>query len=297
VGTFRPRFVAAVLHRYPFLRGGPRVANAALTRALAGELEGKAWAQTRNGAVVLTPLDDFTGRATYFVGDTDPRISRLCRMLLRPGDVALDIGANIGVVTMLMSRLVGRTGRVHSFEPNPFAVDFLRASLERNEVTNVDVHQIALGAAEAVLPLVVPPGHLGNASFMHPADIGATIQVPVRRLSDVLESAGLTSIRLAKLDVEGYEREVLSGARPFFESVRPDAIITECWSLESAQGEALAQDLRDLGCDVFAIARTLMRLRLVPLGQSVNGAAFTHDLVGIRPQAITSEIADCIRSQ
>ena len=62
--------------------------------------------------MVLTPLDDYTGRSTYFVGDIDPTISKLCRMLLRPGDVAFDIGANIGVVTTLMARLVGATGRV-----------------------------------------------------------------------------------------------------------------------------------------------------------------------------------------
>jgi FkbM family methyltransferase len=262
-----------------------------LIRALAGELHGTGWARTRNGAVVLTPLDDFTGRATYFVGDVDARISRLCRMLLRPGDVALDIGAHIGVVTMLMARLVGQAGRIHAFEPNPFAADLLLTSLERNAITNVDVHRVALGATEDVLPLVVPPGHIGNASFLHPADAGETVEVPVRPLSDVLDGVELTSIRLVKLDVEGYEREVLIGAKSLFESVPPGAIISECWSLNSPQGRALAQDLRELGYDVFAIARTLTRLRLVPLGPSVEEGAFTADIVAIRPQAITSRSA------
>src|SRR5687768_13366252 len=99
---FRQRLLAAVLHRYPFLTGVGRVANSGVIRALAGDLRGTGWARTTNGALVLTPLDDYTGRATYFIGDIDPTISRLCGMLLRRGDVALDIGANIGIVTMLM---------------------------------------------------------------------------------------------------------------------------------------------------------------------------------------------------
>jgi FkbM family methyltransferase len=294
---FRQRLVAAVLHRYPFLSGVGLVANSAFVRALAGELHGTGWARTKSGEFVLTPFDDFTGRATYFVGDIDPRISRLCRMLLRQGDVALDIGANVGVVTLLMAGLVGQTGRVYAFEPNPTATDLLLASLERNAITNVEVQPVALGATQDTLPLIVPRGNIGSASLLHRADGGEAIHVPVRALSDVMKEVELTSIRLAKLDVEGYEREVLSGAVPFFESVPPDAIISECSSLESPQGKALAQDLRELSYEVFAIARTLVRLRLVPLGRSVKGVALAHDVLAIRPEAITPEIASCIPSR
>ena len=266
-------------------------------RRLSGELKGTGWARTRSGALVLTPFDDYMGRMTYFVGDTDPTISRLCRMLLRPGHVALDIGAHVGIITLLMARLVGQTGRVYAFEPNPAVHALLVASLERNEITNVDVHRVALGAGEGILPLVVPGGHIGNASLLHREDDGEAVQVRVRRLTDVLEDVELTSFRLVKLDVEGYEREVLAGASRLFESAPPDAILCECWDLESPDGRALVQDLREPGYDVFAVARTLIRLRLVPLAQSLKGVEFAQDVLAIRPEAITSEIASCIQSR
>jgi FkbM family methyltransferase len=296
VRAFRRNLVEAALHHYPFLRGGARVANSGLVRRLSGELEGTGWARTRSGALVLTPFDDYMGRMTYFIGDTDPAISRLCKILLRPGDVALDIGAHLGIMTVLMARLVGQTGRVHAFEPNPNVRELLLTSLERNAITNVEVHGVALGAHEDVLPLIVPRGHIGNASLLHRADDGEAVQVPVRRLSDVLDGVDLTSIRLAKLDVEGYEREALAGALPLFERVLPDAVVCECWNLESAEGRALAHDLLELGYRVFAVARTLIRLRLVPLGRSDKGVEFSQDILAIRPNAITSEIASCISS-
>jgi FkbM family methyltransferase len=292
--TSRGRLVAAVLHRYPFLSGVGRVANSKVTRTLAGEMHGTGWARTASGALALTPLDDHAGRSAYFIGDIDPTITRLCRLLLRRGDVALDIGANVGIVTLLMSHRVGNEGRVYAFEPNPTAGDLLATSLKRNAITNVELHRVALGATEDTLPLVVPPGNIGGASLLHPTDTGEAVEVPVRTLAGVFEGREPRSIRLVKVDVEGYERDVLSGARPLFERVPPDAIITECWGLESEAGRALAQDLERLGYEVFVIARTLVRLRLVPFGKSAKGVAAAHDVIAVRPEASTSAIASSI---
>jgi FkbM family methyltransferase len=197
-------------------------------------------------------------------------------------------------MTVLMARLVGQEGHIYAFEPNPPVHELLLASLERNAIRNVDVQPVALGAEEGILPLVVPVGHIGNASFLHLADNGEAVQVPVRRLSDALDSVQLTSIRLAKIDVEGYERNVLAGAAPLFERVPPDAIISECWDLQSADGRALARELQELGYDAFAIARTLIRLRLVPVGRTFKGIEVSQDILAIRPEAVTSEIASCI---
>jgi FkbM family methyltransferase len=297
VPTVRQRLVAAALHRYPLLSGAGRIANSGLTRALAGDSHSVDWAQGRSGALVLAPLDDFVGRAVFFVGDIDPKISRLCKMLLRPGDVALDIGANIGIVTATMARLVGPTGRVLAFEPNPHAFELLLATRERNGFANVDAYPLALGAFDGELPLTIPPGNLGSASLVPDDDAGEAIGVSVRRLADVLEEASVSAIRLAKLDVEGYEPEVLAGALPRFSTMPPDAILTECHSLESAHGLAVGRQLRELAYDVFVIARTLLRIRLVPLGRPAKGLDLAHDLLAIRPEAMTAGIASCITQE
>ena len=154
-----------------------------------------------------------------------------------------------------MARLVGATGRVQAFEPNPIAADLLLASLERNAIKNVDVHRFALGASQGTLPLVIPRENIGSASLLHRADRGDSVEVPVRSLSKALEGHEPRSIRLVKIDVEGYERDVLTGAQSLFERVPPDAIISECWN-ESDAARALVMDLRGFGYDVFVIART-----------------------------------------
>ena len=292
----RQRLVAAILHRYPLISGAGRIANSRFALALAGEMNGTEWARTSSGALVMTPLDDYSGRVTYLVGDIDPAVSRLCGMLLRPGDVALDIGANIGIVTMLMARLVGDTGRVHAFEPNPNAADMLHASVERNDLSNVKLHRVALGSHGGLMTLVVPFGNIGGASLVDRGEAGVSVDVPVRTLTEMLSRADIPSIRLAKIDVEGYERDVLAGARGLFEHVLPDAIISECWGLESADGKALTSDLVALGYEVFVIARTLIRLRLVPLGWPVKGVAQAHDVLAIKPDAIPGAVASHIAS-
>lgn len=133
---------------------------------------------------------------------------------IKPGMIVADIGANLGYFTLLMAELVGPTGLVHAFEPNPAMVRLLQRSVEINGFrSRACLHQTALGDVEgATVPFVVPEnepknGHLQPA--MDPATSGCDT-VQTRRLDS---EPAWTQIQFAKIDVEGAEEMIWAGAR------------------------------------------------------------------------------------
>ena len=108
--SLRQSLLATLLRRYPLYSGAGTLANSKLVATLAGTSHESVWCPT-SGGDVLAPLHDYVGRAAYYCGDLDPKISWVCKKLVNPGDTVCDIGANIGIVTLLLSRLVGNAGK------------------------------------------------------------------------------------------------------------------------------------------------------------------------------------------
>jgi FkbM family methyltransferase len=291
--------VARITRRYPFYSGCTRIANARWVERLAGRSAELAWARLDTGPEIQVPLDDFVGRTIYYVGDLDRKLSWICRRIVRPGDTVLDIGANLGVLTLTLSRLVGPTGRVHAFEPNPRMVELLTRSIGRNRCVNVRLYPIALGSKPGELSLWVPRGTAGDASLVRrfPPD-GFALSVPVRRLDDVAVDAGLGPIRLIKIDTEGFEPEVLQGARDLLAARSCDAILFELNEHQGRLGDhptfAL---LAELGYVFLRIPRRLWSMRLETLDpwddreRIANGYADVLDFLAVLRGAPYAEIA------
>jgi FkbM family methyltransferase len=153
------------------------------------------------------------------------------RMLahLQADDTVLDIGANIGVVSVMLALHRPRGGgRVHAFEPEP--VNFGR--LERNLALNsleggVVPHRLALGAAEGEAELHVRPG-AGEGRHSLTSSRGATssVRVPLATMASFADGAGAAP-DLVKIDVEGAEGEVLAGMAGLLPDRRPRDIFVE----------------------------------------------------------------------
>jgi FkbM family methyltransferase len=212
---------------YPFLSGNFSLVNSARIKRWVNTPNELAWCPSPGGPILVSLSDD-VGRCIFLTGDYDRKITWICRQLLRPGDTALDIGANLGVVTLAMAKFVGPTGHVHSFEPNPAMQDLAAQSIARS-YKNVTLHRLALGSEDAELELRVPPSNIGAGSFVNHKQNAQTkvVRCPVRKLSDITASEGIKNIRLIKIDVEGFENEVLTGASDVLSQMRPDAIILE----------------------------------------------------------------------
>lgn len=225
----RQALVASIMRHYPLYRGTTRISGSPIFRHLTGSNGGVAWAKVYGGYEVAAPLDDYVGRLTYYFGDLDRKITWACSRLVRPGDVVLDVGANIGLVTFILSSIVGSEGLVHAFEPNPEMCSLIEQSITRNSVKNIVLHHMALGAQDGDLILSVPSGNAGAASLVTARQTrsGKTMTVPVHTLSSIMADQPADHIRLVKLDVEGFEPDVLTGAADLFTRRPPDTILFE----------------------------------------------------------------------
>lgn len=136
---------------------------------------------------------------------------------LREGDVFLDVGANVGAYTVLASAAVGAT--TYAFEPSPSALDSLRANVEINRIADrVHIEPVAVGRCAGTIPLSTS----GTSAMHHVGTDGNSSLVEMR----AIDSYNLQP-SVIKIDVEGYEAEVLAGAANT--AIHPDlvAIITE----------------------------------------------------------------------
>jgi FkbM family methyltransferase len=176
----------------------------------------------------------FEHGGNYEVGET-----LFCERVLRDGDVALDGGANIGLYSMLFGRLVGESGRVIAFEPDPINAQRLRSNLELNELSFVTVEEQALWNRPGPVKLnrfdpAFGPWHsLGVPVLEHPFRKGEfarpvdQVDVTATTIDAYCEEQQIERVRLLKLDLEGAEPDALAGAARLLDRKAIDTILFE----------------------------------------------------------------------
>lgn len=150
------------------------------------------------------------------------------RHLVRPGDVALDIGANLGYYTRTLSRLVGPSGRVYAVEPMPPMLAVLGRNLRGR--ANCVVLPYALGDGERTVRMANDSarrtGYLGTGqNFVDETGGAAEVEFPAEMRRGSRLFAGLERLDFIKCDIEGYELHVMREMRPLLERFRPVVLI------------------------------------------------------------------------
>lgn len=135
----------------------------------------------------------FIGKALELYGEYSESEIEAMRPFLRPGDVAIDIGAFIGDMTLPFAQIVGSEGRVYAFEPDPETFNILCANLALNEVANV----------KPINALVKTGAAANDRSAM------------------AIDDLNLSACRLIKIDVDGFELDVLRSGAKTIERLRP----------------------------------------------------------------------------
>jgi FkbM family methyltransferase len=128
---------------------------------------------------------------------------------LKPGDIFVDVGANVGYYSIRASKLVGAKGKVFAVEPVPQTVTVLKFNIKLNGVRNVTVIDKAGWHTRAKLKLKVAKGPVGSSSFCRSANL--VVDVDAIPLDEIFNTRNLLEIKLIKIDVEGAEYEVLKG--------------------------------------------------------------------------------------
>jgi FkbM family methyltransferase len=175
---------------------------------------------------------NYQGKFLYYRGMYEDAIIKTVCDLLEPGMKFIDIGANIGLYSIITARIVGKAGRVVAFEPQPALIRILRDNIELNGLTNIDVVNCALGSKQGRSELFqVAEENEGEATLRLRGDeksVGTPTTVEVRRLTDVLEELDIGSVDMVKIDTEGAELEVLKGFNGWLAERPPKYIFVEC---------------------------------------------------------------------
>jgi len=157
----------------------------------------------------------------YIYGGWEPDVAEAFKAHVRPAATVYDIGANYGMHTLLLSRLVGANGLVYAFEPNPLIARSLREQLDLNKLVNVKTVEQALsnetGEAWFQVDESSATGHLSQER--------GSFRVEVTTLDDFVFRDGHKPPDLLKVDIEGAESRMLKGGMIVLERFRPVMII------------------------------------------------------------------------
>lgn len=175
-------------------------------------------------------LSDFIQRHIY-AGSYERVESQIVRRLLRPGMTFVDVGANVGYYTALAAEAVGPQGRVLAFEPSEYAFPRLKRMVDANRLTWVT--PLECGLAEAPGQIILYGGSENDAFNNHTASMVPSDN-PHRRLveTDTLDRVAarleIDHVDVMKIDVDGFEIQVLRGAQRLLETSRIAVIMLEC---------------------------------------------------------------------
>jgi len=170
----------------------------------------------------------------YLDGSYEVDLQEAFVSMISPGDVVYDVGANVGYLTLLASKLVGPTGRVVAFEPAAKTAAQLRAQLVANGLQNVEIEECAVcdkvGTSQFAVDTYSVMAHLSDTAS------SGTVTVRTSTLDEVVK--GRQAPDLIKIDIEGAELLALAGARRLLATKRP-ALIVELHS------EQLSREFHD----------------------------------------------------
>jgi FkbM family methyltransferase len=176
----------------------------------------------RNGFQYHLDISDYMQWLIYFGIQAEPR--ETLYNLVKPGMTVLDIGANIGETTLAFSRLTGVNGKVYSFEPDPQTFERLTAHLLLNNCLNVVPVNKGLGKAEAQM-LLEEGEHNSGGNRISPGQATTGKKIAITTLDKFAAENTIQQIDFIKIDVEGYEYHVLSGAEETIKKHRPSFFI------------------------------------------------------------------------
>lgn len=170
----------------------------------------------------VNPENGSVDKEIYVYGAYEPDVLRSIRKYLRPDSVCVDIGGNIGQHSLYMSR-VAEKGSVDVFEPLPRLVSQIQESIAKNNITNIHVHNMALSDTEGVMEMHINNLNIGMSTLMSRDDFSETESVQVKVFDDVWKDRGV--VDFIKMDVEGYEYNVLKGMKKTLEAYHPVMLI------------------------------------------------------------------------
>lgn len=218
------------------------------------------------GTVVLNPEDPVVSGAlalgVYETSELD-----IFRAFLKEGMTVLDIGANIGIYTVIAARRVGPTGTVIACEPEQTNFSLLSDTIHENKFTNVRAFPCALADHQGNMELHISSANKGNHSLVktdrNSAEFTRAVSVPVQTTDALLAEAGVANVDIIKMDIEGAEPLALKGMTRTLEAEKLILFFEFSPGALKSCGfdpHAVLSDLRNSGFTLYEIKETQKKI-------------------------------------
>lgn len=168
-------------------------------------------ADTNFGFPIWCDRWDVIGQTILSRGEWESLLSRTILACLKPGDLAIDVGANMGYDTMLMSSAVGPKGTVLAIEPDHQNLALLLRNLRLLDYQNVVIHSSGLGDEQSFASIAIADAANRGTSNLRPGANGASQPLLVQRLDHILNTNQTGRINFLKMDIEGFEHKAILG--------------------------------------------------------------------------------------
>lgn len=206
------------------------------------------------------------------------------RAYVRPGDVVVDVGANLGVYALSIARAIGMSGALHAYEPTPDTAALLEASARDNGLSRLTVVRAAVSARAGEASFFVGDDTELN-SLDAPADASrqaSAIRVPMVTLDEEASRLGWDRLAFLKVDAEGRELDVLNGAERVLRDLRP-AVMFEVRAGDAFEFAA-AEHLRSMGFELFRLVPGAGAL--VPFDHAATPDSFLINIFALAPETV-----------
>jgi FkbM family methyltransferase len=228
--------------------------------------------------------NEVVGRRIWLFKTFEVEETKLFSNIVKPDDVCLDIGGNIGYFSMLLAARA-KQGHVHVFEPIPINAAMINASKELNGFNNVTTNNLAVGDENGTVSFSVS-NDSAYSSIKATGRVAEArnITVPILRIDDYLAERNIKHVDIIKVDVEGAENMVIDGAKGLLTSKtkKPRLVLLELFD----------ENLKPFGSSVAAIVQKMRGWGYAPHVTNSDGTLrpFSAEMTDIYPNVIFTPV-------
>lgn len=269
---------------YPMERGKFKILSKIYFKWLAPRIPTLVQTSLSFGIKMRLDITEFLQAHLYLYGSYELPTVKFIRSVLRSGDTAFDIGAQIGYLTLAMATTKLNGIEVHSFEPETHNLERLRANIKLNPGVSVTVVEKAASDVNGMLRLYLSHDHNSGTHSTVAGGVNVSesfIEIPSISIDEYVKSNNISSIRLIKIDVEGGELEVIRGAEWTLTTLRPVIVMEMSDALQAARGfttTEFKQLLAGMGYRSYVLSNSGKLIESsVNTGHLMENVVFIHD--------------------
>ena len=246
----------------------------------------------RGGLKIKVDIGEYIGSELYYFKEFEGDTYESIRALMIKGKCFFDIGGNIGLISLMVNQICSGNVDIHIFEPAPDNFELLKSNIEMNGMDNVVLNNVAVSSEDNVtLRMHIYEDQAYNSVYMlNRVPFKSIVEVPALSIDGYIEKQGIrpNTIELMKIDVEGYEYNVLKGASRLLTEYSPKILC----EISHANLIKYGLDPHDVICSLLPYGykcyvyenrsfRDILSIKNCELGYKYRNFIFSKEKIGL----------------